>query len=101
MLLECGRSCGPLLRPRMGLIVDLQHVLHGELGVTLRGRKPLVAEHLLNGAEVCAFLQHVGAESMAQGVRVDVGGESLGNGDFLDNPSDAASGETAAAMVDQ
>ena len=61
-----------LLRPRMGLVVNLEHVFDGELSVTLGGRKTLVAEHLLNRAQIGSFLQHVGSEGVAQGVRMDL-----------------------------
>jgi hypothetical protein len=42
------------------------------LRVPLGRRKPLVAEHFLDGAQVGAFLQHVGSKSMAQRMRVNV-----------------------------
>ena len=75
-----GRETLPRARPRSGksprpgmsLVVHRQNVFHGKLRVTLRGGEPLVPEHLLNGAQVRAFLQQVGAESVPQGVRVNV-----------------------------
>ena len=75
-------------------------MLHRELGVALGGGEALVAEHLLDGAQVGAFFEHVGAEGVAQGVRVDVGGESLCDGDLFDDPSNATCGEASAALVD-
>ena len=43
----------------MGLVVHLEHVLDGELGVALGGGEALVAEHLLDGAQVRALGQQV------------------------------------------
>jgi len=57
----------------MGLVVDLEHVFDGELRVALSGGEPLVPQHLLYGAQVGAFLQHVSSKSVAQRVRVDIG----------------------------
>ena len=61
-----------LLCPRMGLVVNLENVFDRKLSVTLGGRKTLVAEHLLNRAQIGSFLQHVGSEGVAEGVRVDI-----------------------------
>src|ERR1039458_10561367 len=73
------------LRVRMGAVVDLHHVFDGELRVALRGREALMAEHLLDRAQVGAFLQHVSAEGMAQRVRMHIGRESARYGDLLHN----------------
>src|SRR5580700_9556041 len=70
---EAGSRRVGLLRPRMGLVVYGQHVLYGELGVTLGRRKALMAEHLLDRAEVGAFFEHVRAEGVPEGVRMNVG----------------------------
>ncbi len=51
-------------RVRMRFVVHVHHVLHGQLRVALCGREPLVAEHLLNRAQVSAFLQHVRTKGM-------------------------------------
>ena len=85
----------------MGLIVDVQHVLDRKLSVALGGGKTLVAEHLLNRPQVGAFLQHVCAEGMAQGVRMHIRRKPLGNGNLLDDAAHAAGGEPAAAQIDQ
>src|SRR5271170_2801832 len=90
-----------LLRPRMRLIVNLQHMFHRQLRVTLRGSEPLVAEQLLNGAQIGAFLEHVRTESMAQRVRVDVRRKAFGDGNLLDDAADAAGGEPATTPVDE
>jgi hypothetical protein len=44
-------------RPRMRPVVDLLQLCGGELRVALRGGEALVAEKLLDGAQVGAFLQ--------------------------------------------
>src|SRR6185437_7379417 len=93
--------CLRLLGSGMSLIVDLQHVLDGQLSVALGRRKALVAEHLLNRAQVSAFLQHVSSERVPQRVRMNVWRQTLGNCDFLDDPAHAAGGEPPAAPVDQ
>jgi hypothetical protein len=85
----------------MGLIVHMEHVFDGELGVALRGGEALVAEHLLDGAQVSTFLEHVGAEGVAQGVGMDIGGKSFGDGNLLDDAAHAAGGEAASALVDE
>ncbi len=90
-----------LLRPRMGLVVHLQHVFHRQLRVALRSRESFVAEQFLNCAEVGAFFQHVRPESMAQRVRVDVRGKTFGDGNFLNDAADAARGKPAAPPVDE
>src|SRR5207302_8138422 len=84
----------------MCLVVDGENMLHGELGVALGCGQPLVAEHFLNRAQVGAFLQHVGTESVSQSVRVDVGRQTFGDSDLLDDPSYAARGEPATTLID-
>ena len=53
-----------LLGSWMGVVVDLEHVLDGELGVALSSGEALMAQHLLNGAQVGAFLQQMSAEGV-------------------------------------
>src|SRR6266567_7102718 len=88
------------LRSRMRLIVYRQQMLHRKLRVSLRGRESLMAEHLLDGAQVGAFLQHVRAERMAQSVRVHIRRQPSCHRHLLDNPANAARGEPSAALVD-
>src|SRR5208283_3966622 len=85
----------------MRLIINLQHMFHRQLGVTLRGGEALVAEKLLNGAQISAFLQHMRAKGMAQRMRVNVWGKAFGNGNFLDDAADAARGQPPTAPVDE
>jgi len=61
----------------MRLIVDVHHVLDGELGVALRGGQALVAEEFLDGAQVGSLFQHVRAEGVAQGVGMNFGDSPL------------------------
>src|ERR1700687_5980165 len=88
------------LRSGMRLVVDVHHVLDRELGVALRGRQPLMAEQFLDGAQVRSLFQHVGAEGVTESMRMNFWRQSFGNGDTLDNASDAAGGEASAALVD-
>src|SRR5271166_5563769 len=85
----------------MRLIVHLQHVLHRQLCVALRGCEAFVAKQLLDGAQIGTFFQHVRAEGMAQSVWVHVGREAFGYSNFLDDAADAARSQATAAMVDQ
>lgn len=61
------------LRPRMGLIVNIHHVLDRELGIALRGREALVPQQFLDGAQVRSFFQHVRAEGVTQSMRMNLG----------------------------
>ena len=67
----CGRKDGgpDLLRAGMGLVVDVHHVLDGQLRIALRGREPLVAQQFLDRPQVGAFFQHVRSEGMAECVQ--------------------------------
>ena len=86
---------------RMRLVVHLHHMLHRELRVALRGREPLVAQHFLDGAQVGAFLQHVRAKSVPQGMRMNVGRQSARHRNLLHDAPDAARGQPRAAQVDE
>ena len=85
----------------MRLIVDLQHMLHRELRIALRGGKSLVTEQFLDGTQVGAFFEQVSAEGMTKGVGVEIGWKSPGDGDLLHDPSHTAGGEAGAAQVQQ
>jgi hypothetical protein len=60
-----------------------------------------VSQHFLDGAQVSPLFEHVRAEGVAQSVRMNIGGEALGNRDFLDDAAYAAGGETPSALIDQ
>jgi len=45
-----------LLGSRMRLVVNVEHMLHRQLGVALGSGEALVAEQFLNGPQVGAFL---------------------------------------------
>ena len=85
----------------MRLIVDLQYVLHRQLRITLGCGQSLVAEQFLNGSQVGTFFQHVRAESVAQGVWMNVRRQALRDGNFLDDAANAARGEPPATPVDE
>ena len=100
--LECVRfgrviRTAALLCAWVGAVVDRGQLGGGELGVALGGGEALVAEQLLNGAQIGAFFEQVGAEGVAQSVRVNVGGQAAQDGDALDDAADAARGETGLA----
>src|ERR1019366_4018547 len=86
---------------RMGAVVNLHHMFDGELRVALGSREALMAEHLLDSSQVGAFLQHVRAEGMAQGMRMHVGRESARYGNLLHDAAHAAGREPRPAKVDQ
>ena len=90
-----------LLGPRVCSVIHIHHMLHGELRVSLRGGKPLVAQHLLDRAQVGALLQQMCSEGMTQRVRMYVWRESPGDRDFFDNPSHAPGSEASSAAVHQ
>ena len=49
----------------MGFVVNIHQLADGGVGVFLRGRKRLVAEKLLNGAQVRPVGEQVRRESVA------------------------------------
>jgi hypothetical protein len=59
-----------LFRAGVGAVIDRGDLAEGELGVALGGGEALMAEKLLDGAEIGAFLQQVRTEGMAKGMRV-------------------------------
>ena len=85
----------------MRLVINFQHVLHGQLRIALGCRKTLMAEHFLDGTQVCAFFEHVRAEGVAQRVRMHIGREPFCYSDLLDDAAHAASGKPAASLIDQ
>ena len=85
----------------MRLVVYLQHMFHRQLRVALRSRETFVAEQLLNGTQVGALFQHVRAKSVAQGVGMHLGRESASHRNFFYDPSYAAGGQPAAALIDE
>src|SRR5205807_3992799 len=49
----------------MSTVINFRDMLERKLSVFLSGGKPLMAQQLLNGAQVGAFHKHVGAKGMA------------------------------------
>src|SRR6266566_7882752 len=88
----CGECIS--LGTRMCLVVHRQHVLHGELRITLRGRETLVTKHFLDRTQISAFLQHVRAKSVAQRMRMNIGRQSLDYRDLFHNAANAAYGQS-------
>src|ERR1035438_470015 len=82
-----------LSRPRMRAIVDNRQLRRSQLCIPLRGREPLMAQQLLNGAQVSALFQQVCTKGMAQCVRMHLGGKAAQNRDPLDDAANAARGQ--------
>lgn len=57
---------------RMSFVVNVHELADGGMSVFLGGGKRLVAEELLNGAEVGAIGEKMRGEGVAQGVRVQI-----------------------------
>ena len=55
-------------------------------------------KQFLNCAEIRAFLQHVRAESVAQGVGMSIGGQSIGQRQALHDAADAPGGEAVVSV---
>ena len=69
----------------MGVVVDLFHAFGGDVGVDLGGGETGVAEEFLDAAEVCAVVEEVGGEAVAELVGMDFLGEASGGGAFVDD----------------
>ena len=65
------------------------------MGIALRGRKPGMAQNLLDRPQISAFLQHVGSKGVAQRVRMHVGGKAMGERKLLHDAADAARRQAA------
>src|SRR6516164_4451420 len=63
-----NRKSAIMLGLRMRLVIDVDQLLDGDLGVLLRGGEAGVAEHLLDSSQVSAFGQQVRGKSMPQGM---------------------------------
>ena len=67
------------------------------MGIALGGRKPGVAQNLLDRPQVRAFFQHVGSKRMTQRLWVDVGGQAMRQGKLLDDAAYATGRQPAIA----
>ena len=63
---------GALPGARVGLVINLGKTLEIEVGINLRGRDIGVPEQFLHRAQIAGRLQHMGGESVAQHVRMNV-----------------------------
>ena len=75
----------------MKFLVDVAEMKIGDVSVNLGGGNIGVAEHSLNGTEVCAVHKKVGGETVAEGVGGDVFGDAGKASVFLDNAFNRAS----------
>jgi hypothetical protein len=50
----------------MSPVVDGQQLIHRDMGVTLRRAQRSMAKHLLDGAQICTFVQQVRCKRMPQ-----------------------------------
>ena len=84
-------------------VVDLEHVLHGELGVALRGGQALMSEHFLDGAQVGAFGQQVRGEGVAQrvGAHFDIHFRAKSPDVTFENAINGARGEPLAVNIEE
>src|SRR5437867_11300026 len=94
-------SSGPLLRPWVSATVHLHHMLHGKLGIALCSRKALMAQQLLNSAQVGALLQHMGAECVPECMGMEVGRQPLGDCNCFYDTSYATRCEATTSQVYQ
>ena len=89
------------LRARMRLIVNLQHMLHRKLRISLCGREPFVAKQFLDRPQVRSFLQHVCSKRMSQRVRMHIGRQALGHRNLFDDSSNTSSRQPPPPPVDE
>jgi hypothetical protein len=82
-------------------VVHCGYLPHRQLRVALRRRKSLVAEQLLDRAQIGAFFQHVRPKSMPQRVRMNIGRQSMSQRNMLHNPPNAPRGQPAIAAQPQ
>lgn len=80
----------------MGVVVDLFHAFGGDVGVDLGGGETGVAEEFLDAAEVCAVVEEVGGEAVAELVRGDAERDGGGAEVFFEDIGDGLGGDAAA-----
>src|SRR5580700_1925534 len=83
------------------LVVDFHQLADGSVRVFLCGGKRLVAEKLLNRAEVGAIGEKMSGKGVAQRVRMEVPVHVGDANVLLDNAADRALGEAAAGIVQE
>lgn len=72
-----------------------------EVDVDLGGGDAFVAEHLLDGAEVCSAFEQVGGERVAQGMGRDCLADSGRGCEVFDYLENAVAGEASATAVEE
>ena len=85
----------------MGAVIHFHHLLEGKLSIFLGGGEALVAQQFLNGPQVGAFAQHVSAEGMAQGMRMDVRWQPFGYCYPLHDSGNTASRQRASTTINK
>lgn len=81
--------------------VHLHEPLGRDLRVHLRGRDGGVPEQFLHHTNIGSALQQVRCETVAHGVRREVGAEPGGFGGFFEDEPGALASESAASSVDE
>jgi len=85
----------------MRFVVDLDHLLHGNLRVDLSCRQPSVAKQLLDIAQIGTGIEEVRRKRMAQRVRRDVMDRRALFDVLVDHPSDAASRDPSSLIIQE
>src|SRR2546430_1117501 len=99
------RRAKPALRPMhdlgpgMGFFVDGPQSRGADVGVDLRGDEALVAEELLDAADVGAAVEQVGGKTVTEGMGRGAEVQAVELEVFEQHPMDAAGGEAAAEAV--
>ena len=84
----------------MCLVVDFPHVRKSDIDVCLRGRDIGMPHHFLQAPNVRTVLEHVGSETVTQGMRRDIGRDAGGVRITLASFVDDVEATPAAQSVD-
>ncbi len=74
----------------MRLVIHPLHLTHRQLRIPLRGRQPLMPQHLLDRPQVRTLFQHVRAKRMPQRMRMHIGRQPAAQRNLLHNPPDTS-----------
>jgi hypothetical protein len=83
------------LSPRMRLVINPLHLPNCQLRISLRSRKPLMPQHLLNRPQIRTFFQHMRTESMPQRMRMHIRRQTTAQSNRLHNPPHTPRRQTA------